>query len=80
MGLSDGRDWSGVDEFRAIWRKADIDASAGAVDEIARVIKQIRVAWPKVRVLLRANSGFMRDGLGRRNGSFPPHAASNGGL
>src|ERR1700733_5798509 len=30
-------------------RKADIDASAGSVEEIARVIGQIRAWWPKVR-------------------------------
>lgn len=44
-------------------RKADIDASAGATEEMARVISRIRAAWPKVRVLLRADSGFARDGL-----------------
>ncbi len=44
-------------------RKADIDASAGAVDEIARVIRQIRVAWPKVGILLRAGSGFAQEEL-----------------
>ncbi len=44
-------------------RKADIDASAGAVDEIARVIRRIRAAWPKVRIVLRADSGFAREEL-----------------
>jgi Transposase DDE domain group 1 len=44
-------------------RKADIDASAGAVEEIARVIGQIRACWPKVRIVLRADSGFARDAL-----------------
>ena len=44
-------------------RKADIDASAGAVEEIARVIKQIRAAWPEVRIVLRADSGFAREAL-----------------
>ena len=44
-------------------RKADIDASAGAVEEIARVVGQIRAAWPKVRIVLRADSGFARDSL-----------------
>jgi hypothetical protein len=44
-------------------RKADIDASAGAVEEIARVIGQIRACWPKVRIILRADSGFTRDAL-----------------
>src|SRR5271168_4524909 len=43
-------------------RKADIDASAGAADEIARVIARIRARWPKVRIILRARGA---DGLVR---------------
>ena len=35
-------------------RRANIDASAGAEDEIARVVAQIRARWPRVRILLRA--------------------------
>src|SRR6201998_69830 len=44
-------------------RRADIDASAGAADEIARVIGRIRARWPKVRIILRADSGFAREEL-----------------
>jgi hypothetical protein len=44
-------------------RRADIDASAGAVDEVARLVRRIRARWPRVRVLLRADSGFARDAL-----------------
>jgi hypothetical protein len=44
-------------------RRSNIDASAGAVEEIARVVAQIRSRWPRVRVLLRADSGFARDAL-----------------
>src|SRR5271170_3047715 len=44
-------------------RRADIDASAGAADEIARVIARIRARWPKVRIILRADSGFAREEL-----------------
>jgi hypothetical protein len=44
-------------------RRADIDAAAGAVEEVARIIGQVRARWPKVRILLRADSGFARDGL-----------------
>lgn len=44
-------------------RKANIDASGGATEEIARVIERIRKAWPDVRIWLRADSGFARDGL-----------------
>jgi Transposase DDE domain group 1 len=44
-------------------RKADIDASAGAVEEIARIVAQIRASWPGTRILLRADSGFAREAL-----------------
>jgi DDE family transposase len=42
-------------------RRANIDASAGALDEVARITAQIRARWPKVRILLRADSGFARE-------------------
>jgi hypothetical protein len=44
-------------------RRANIDASAGAVDEIARIVAQIRASWPSVEIVLRADSGFARDEL-----------------
>ena len=44
-------------------RRADIDASAGAVEEVARLVGQIRARWPQVRIILRADSGFARDAL-----------------
>lgn len=44
-------------------RRSNIDAAAGAVDEVARIVGQIRAAWPRVRILLRADSGFARDEL-----------------
>ncbi len=44
-------------------RRANIDASAGAVEEVARVITRIRACWPKVQILLRADAGFARDAL-----------------
>jgi Transposase DDE domain group 1 len=44
-------------------RRANIDASAGAVPEIARIVGRIRAAWPRVKVLLRADSGFAREEL-----------------
>jgi hypothetical protein len=44
-------------------RRANIDASAGAVEEIARIVAQIRARWPKVRIRLRADSGFAREAL-----------------
>jgi hypothetical protein len=44
-------------------RRSNIDGSAGAVEEIARIIRQIRQRWPAVRILLRADSGFAREAL-----------------
>jgi hypothetical protein len=44
-------------------RRADIDASAGAVEETARIVAQMRARWPEVRIVLRADSGFAREAL-----------------
>jgi hypothetical protein len=44
-------------------RRADIDAAAGAVEEVARIVAQLRRQWPQVRILLRGDSGFARDEL-----------------
>src|SRR5947199_2549638 len=44
-------------------RSSNIDASAGAVEEIARIVAQIRERWPLMRIVLRADSGFARDPL-----------------
>ena len=44
-------------------RPASLDAASGAVDEIARIVAQIRRRWPRVRILVRADSGFAREEL-----------------
>jgi hypothetical protein len=44
-------------------RRANIDAAAGAIEEVAHVITRIRERWPRTRILLRADSGFARDDL-----------------
>jgi len=44
-------------------RTADRDASAGAADEVDRIVAQLRAVWPAVRIKLRADSGFCRDAL-----------------
>ena len=44
-------------------RPSNIDASAGSVEEVARIVAQIRRRWPRTRILLRANSGFAREAL-----------------
>ena len=44
-------------------RRADIDAAAGAKEEIARIVAHLRQAWPQVEIWLRADSGFAREEL-----------------
>jgi hypothetical protein len=44
-------------------RPSNIDASAGSVEELQRIVKQIREAWPEVRIVVRADSGFCREEL-----------------
>jgi hypothetical protein len=44
-------------------RPASLDAAAGAVEEVARLVAQIRRRWPHVRILVRADSGFAREEL-----------------
>jgi Transposase DDE domain group 1 len=44
-------------------RTADQDGAAGAVEEVARIVGQLRQRWPRVRVVVRADSGFARDAL-----------------
>lgn len=46
-------------------RPANIDAAAGSTEEVSRLVGQIRARWPRVRIVLRADSGFARDGLMR---------------
>jgi hypothetical protein len=42
-------------------RSSNIDASAGTVDELERIVRQIRERWPRVKVTIRADSGFARE-------------------
>jgi hypothetical protein len=44
-------------------RPSNIDGSAGSVEEVARIVAQIRARWPRTRILLRADSGFAREAL-----------------
>ena len=44
-------------------RPANIDGAAGSVDELERIVTQIRQSWPGVRIIIRADSGFCRDEL-----------------
>ena len=55
--------FSGRHLLAAKLRRSNIDASAGAVEEAARIVGRIRARWPRVRILLRADSGFAREAL-----------------
>ncbi len=44
-------------------RTANIDASAGAREEVARIVALLRAVWPDVVITLRADSGFCREAL-----------------
>ena len=42
-------------------RPSNLDASAGSVKELERIVGQVRARWPKVRIVIRADSGFCRE-------------------
>ena len=44
-------------------RPANIDGAAGSIEEVARVVAHIRRRWPRVHIVLRADSGFAREDL-----------------
>src|SRR6516164_2120477 len=44
-------------------RSSNIDASAGSVAELQRIVAQIRSVWPLVRIVVRGDSGFCREEL-----------------
>jgi hypothetical protein len=44
-------------------REANHDAAFGSLQEIQRIVAQIRSAWPAVKIILRGDSGFCRNAL-----------------
>jgi hypothetical protein len=46
-------------------RRANVAGSNGAIEEMERIVAQIRRKWPKVHIILRADSGFSNDLLMR---------------
>ena len=42
-------------------RRSNIDAAAGAKEELERIVAQIRAKWPRVHIIVRADSGFCRE-------------------
>ena len=44
-------------------RPSNLDGAAGSVEELQGIMRQIRSAWPQVRILVRGDSGFCREEL-----------------
>jgi hypothetical protein len=44
-------------------REANHDAAFGSLQEIRRIVGQIRMGWPEVKIILRGDSGFCRNEL-----------------
>ena len=44
-------------------RASDSEAAQGADEELERIISQIRKVWPRVRIIVRGDSGFCREWL-----------------
>jgi len=55
--------FSGEHLLCARLRPSNIDASAGALEEIQRIVAQLRRVWPEVEIVLRGDSGFCRDAI-----------------
>jgi hypothetical protein len=53
--------FSGEALLGARLRPSNIDASAGCVEELERIVKQLREAWPEVKITIRGDSGFCRE-------------------
>jgi hypothetical protein len=44
-------------------RSSNIDAPEGTTEELERIVGQIRSRWPAVKIIVRGDSGFCRDGI-----------------
>ncbi len=44
-------------------RPANQDGAAGSLEEVSRIVTQLRQRWPEVSIVLRADSGFCREQL-----------------
>jgi len=62
-------------------RSSKIDASAGAVDELDRIVKQIRAAWPYPRILVRRHGAAAANPRAERLGThrWPRPGQGRGG-
>jgi hypothetical protein len=44
-------------------RASNVDPAGGALEELQRVIKQIRAHWPNVKILVRGDSAYSREDI-----------------
>ena len=44
-------------------RRSNIDGAEGSVEELTRIVGQMRQSWPEVKIIIRADSVFCRDDL-----------------
>src|SRR5438045_9208606 len=55
--------FSGEHLLCARLRRSNIDGAEGSIEELTRIVAQIRQAWPEVKIIIRADSGFCRENL-----------------
>jgi len=75
----------GDDLLCARLRPSNIDASAGAKEQLERIVGQIRERWPEVEIWIRGDSGFCREEImawceGQRNVHYILGMAKNSRL
>jgi hypothetical protein len=44
-------------------RPSNLDGATGALDEVKRIVTRLRAKWPKLRIVLRGDSGLCREEL-----------------
>ena len=55
--------FAGHDLLSARLRTSDCDPHEGVIDDISRIVRRLREAWPDVRIIVRGDSGFCREDL-----------------
>ena len=53
--------FSGEHLLCARLRQANEDPASGVLQELTRIVEQLRAVWPGVRIILRGDSGFCRE-------------------
>lgn len=44
-------------------RTSDCDPMEGVIPDVSRIVEQLRMKWPEIRIVIRGDSGFCRDDL-----------------